>query len=226
MSAMHAEADFQATQLAAPALHSRPGSSLLLLSRNLLATLGLAWLTACASNPGDSSSGTPSHGLGARLLLRGTVAPDDRFALNLLTDALRCTEPKLLSSGTAQRTPEPAMLAAGALTTLEFQVLRAGQPSCALRWSFTPRPGRTYLVQGSLTGGTCGARLLDVSSPERPLIPSDAVLRSLPGQDCVPLSQARAAAPPSSLIRGGQHKGEAVLNPNASTRDLQGLMPP
>ena len=217
----------QANQVAAPSRLGVQGRGLSVVAHGMLHAIALALLAACANPPGASAPSTAaaaSIGPSARLLLRGTVSPDDRFALNLLTDTLQCKEPQLLSSGTAQRTPEPAMLPADVLTTLEFQVLRAGQPSCALRWSFSPKAGRTYLVQG-LAGAVCSARLLDVSSPERPQIPPDAVLRSLPGQACVPMAQARAAAPQASLIQGGQYKGEAVLNPNASTRDLQGLIP-
>ena len=224
---MQAQGASRAAPTTAPSRLGGRGCGPTVAAQRMLRVIALASLTSCANPPNASAPSTataPSIGPSARLLLRGAVSPGDQFALNQLTDTLQCKEPQRLSSGTAQRTPEPAMLPAEVLTTLEFQVLRAGQPSCAMRWTFSPRAGKTYLVQG-LAGAGCGARLLDVSSPERPQIPPDAVLRSLPGQACVPIAQARAAAPRASLIQGGQYKGEAVLNPNASTRDLQGLIP-
>ncbi|OGB04290.1 MAG: hypothetical protein A3E25_21330 [Burkholderiales bacterium RIFCSPHIGHO2_12_FULL_69_20] len=201
----------------------------------LACALAAALLAGCAANPYTPPAAHPpgaspaaaASGPSARLLLRGSVPAQDRFAVLKLADALACKGPSLLIAGTPQKAPAPATLPAGVLTTLDFVILRAGKPSCRVRWSFTPVAGKTYLMQGLVVGSSCSARLLDVSAPERPVLPPDAALRSRPGQPCLPLAQARAATrAASSLIQGGQQGGEAVLNPRATTQDLQGLIKP
>jgi hypothetical protein len=104
-------------------------------------------------------------------------------------------------------------------------VHRAGQSACQVRWSFTPRADRIYLVQGMTVGDNCPAQLLDATQPERAQPPADLLLRSTPTQSCVPLAQA-ARMQTVSPIRGGQVNGEAVLNPRATTADLEGLIRP
>lgn len=204
-------------------------------ARRLACGLTAALLSGCAATSGTPTAGHPpgasppaaASSPSARLLLRGSVPAEDRFAVVKLADALACKGPSLLIAGTPQKAPEPATLPAGVLTTLDFVVLRAGKPSCGVRWSFTPVAGKTYLMQGLVVGSGCSARLFDASVPDRPVLPPDAALRSHPGQACLPLEQARAATrAASSLIQGGQHGGEAVLNPRATTQDLQWLIKP
>ncbi len=194
----------------------------------LAALCGL--LAACASAPeGLPKPGpAPADGDGprARLLLRGAVPGDDQFALVALADAVHCKNPRLLSSGNGRKPPEPASLPAGVLSTVDFVVLRADKVSCGVRWSFTPEAGKTYLVQGVVVGSGCTGRLLDVTDSAKPQPAAGAVLRSGPGQACLALDQSRLAGDTPSLIQGGQHQGEAVLNPAATARDLQGLIRP
>lgn len=201
----------------------------------LACVLAAALLGGCATPTATLPAGHPSvapppaatSGPTARLLLRGSVPAEDRFAVLKLADAEACKGPAVLIAGTPQKTPEPATLPAGVLTTLDFVILRAGKPSCGVRWSFTPVAGRTYLMQGLVVGSGCSARLFDASVPDRPVLPPDAALRSHPGQACLPLEQARAATRAgNSLIQGGQDAGEAVLNPRATTQDLQWLIKP
>lgn len=194
--------------------------------RSAAALAGIAGvvLAGCAPAPLQLAPAARPSGPTARLLLRGAVPPDDRFAVVQLTDARLCQGPRLLIAGTPQKLPEPGALAAGVLATLDFVILRGGQPSCAVRWSFTPEAGRTYLVQGMQLGAGCSARLLDASVADRPRPPPDAVLRSAPGQPCLPLDKARAATTAGSLLQGGQQGGDAVLNPGATDADLQGLI--
>jgi hypothetical protein len=133
----------------------------------------------------------------------------------------------LLIAGTPQKTPDPASVSAGRLATFDFVLIRGGKTSLCSRWSFTPEAGRTYLMHGVAVGGGCIARLLDTSVADRPMPPADAVLRSVGNQACLPLEQARAnAAAAGSLIQGGQSGGEAVLNPRATAKDLEGLIRP
>lgn len=208
-----------------------------LLTRSCRAAAALALmllLAACAAGPQAPSSAGPAGATlaapagapRARLLLRGAVPGDDQYAVVELTDAQNCKEPRMLSSGDARKAPAPASLATGVLTTLDFVVLRAAKPLCVVRWSFTPEADKTYLVQGLVVGNGCSARLLDASINDRPVPAAGAVLRNGPGQTCLALDKSRPAGDTGSLIQGGQHKGEAVLQPNATTRDLQGLIRP
>jgi hypothetical protein len=195
-----------------------------------------ALLAACAgsSDPAGASAlaklpAAPAvSGPSARLLLRGAVPAEDRFAAVQLADALECKNPRLLTAGTPQKMPEPALLAVGGLTTLDFLVLRGGKSGCAVRLSFTPGAGKTYLLQGMVVGAGCSARLFDASVADRPVPVADAVQRNSGSQACLPLAQALAnsAGAASAIQGGGQHLGEAVLNPAASAKDLEGLIKP
>ena len=175
-----------------------------------------------AISPASISPFGPS----ARLLLRGAVQGDDRYAVVQLSDSQTCQGPRVLTGGNAKKAADPASIEAGKLTTLDFAVLQGNTAKCVVRWSFTPQAGKSYLVQGIAMGAGCTARLMDVSIPDRPVPPSDAVMRNAPGQPCIALDKARAAGDGGSLIQGGQLNGEAVLNPNATTQDLQGLIRP
>lgn len=199
----------------------------------LPAALAALLLAACVGPPAavqaqapPAASAAAPAAAAARLLLRGAVPPGDRFAAYRLDDAELCKDPRLLTAGAAQQTPEPAALPAGQLTTLDFAVLRNGQPSCTVRWSFTPLAGRTYLLQGLVLGSGCNARLLDASQPDRPRPVADAVQRNRPGQPCLPIALARASAATSASVQGGQQDGEAVLNPRATTQGLEALIRP
>ena len=162
----------------------------------------------------------------ARLLLRAAVSPTDRFAVVRHEDALLCQRPQVVSEGSAQQPAPAVQIAAGALTTLDFVVLRPNNQNCGVSLSFTPAAGRSYLVLGLTVGANCDARLMDASQPDRPVQPSDLVRRSEGGQRCVPLAQAKApgTSAAGNSLQGGQHNGEAVLNPRATTKDLEGLI--
>ena len=194
--------------------------------RRWLAIGGLAGLASCATAPPPGAATPALPGATARLLLRGAVPPDSRFALYTLGDAVLCQSPKLLAGGTPQKPADAATVPAGTLTTLDFVVLRGPKTVCVVRWSFTPGAGKTYLVQGQAQAGVCNARLMDASAADLPVPPADAVLRFTPGQPCTPLAQSPSPPRDGSLIQGGQHNGEAVLMPNATSRDLQGLIAP
>lgn len=192
----------------------------------------LLLLAACETGPRAAAGGAaasaeaPATGPRARLLLRGSVPSEDQYAVVELTDAQNCKDPRMLSSGNARKAPAPATLAAGLLTTLDFVVLRAGKAHCVVRWSFTPEADKTYLVQGLVVGSGCTARLLDATVSDRPQPAKGALLRNGPGQTCLALDKSRPAGDNSSPIQGGQHNGEAVLRPNATSLDLQGLIRP
>jgi hypothetical protein len=164
--------------------------------------------------------GSPS----SRLLMRGAMQPGDQFVVNVLDDALQCKTPRRVGSGTAQKQPDAAQLAAGILTTLDFVVTKSQRQQCLVRWTFTPVAGRSYALQGNSTATGCGALLVDVTRPDQ-LRPADGALRrNLGSEVCLPLS--RSEPPPRSPLEGGQSGGDAVLNPAATTADLEGLIHP
>ena len=195
----------------------------------LVGLMGLLGGCAQVSPPavGPTAAAAQADGPRARVLLRGAVPADDRFALVELTDTANCQGPRVLSSGDAGKLPAPASVAAGVMTTLDFLVLRGGKPQCGVRWSFTPEAGKTYLAHGMVVGSGCTARLMDASIADQPPKPAAGVLlRTAPGQACLALDKSRPAATAAPLIQGGQSQGEAVLQPNATPRDLQGLIRP
>lgn len=184
-------------------------------------------LGACAVSPDAVLPAYPAPTTGqpwARVLMRAAVPANDRFSLRVLGDEATCQQPQLLMQGSPRQAAQPARLVAGQRVTLEFTVHRTGQTACSVRWSFTPRADRIYMVQGMTVGDGCPAQLFDATQPERAQPPADLLLRSTPAQACVPLAQ--AARVQASPIRGGQVDGEAVLNPRATTADLQGLIRP
>lgn len=196
-----------------------------MLAAGLLAGCAAPPAVSAPAQPATAASSATIDGPSARLLLRGSVPVGDQIAVFKLADAVACKGPSLLTAGTQQKPPAPVELPAGVLTTLDFVIIRAGKPGCGVRWSFTPAAGKTYLLLGLAVGSGCRARLVDASVPDRLVLPPDAALRSASGQTCLPLAQARAAARPNAaLIQGGQHQGEAVLNPQATTEALQGLI--
>jgi hypothetical protein len=164
--------------------------------------------------------GSPS----ARLLMRGVMQPGEQFLVNVLDDAVQCKTPRRVGTGTAQKQPDAAQLAAGVLTTLDFVVIKAQRQRCLVRWTFTPVAGRSYALQGNSSATGCGAALIDVTQPDQ-LRPADGALRRNMGAEvCLPLS--RSAPAPRSPLEGGQSGGDAVLNPGATTADLEGLIRP
>lgn len=210
------------------ASRDRPGAASTATSARRLAAALPVVLAGCAVSPDAMLPAYPALQPGqpwARMLMRAAVPANDRFSLRVLDDEAACQQPQLLMQGSPRQAAEPARLAAGKRVTLEFTVHRTGQTACHMRWSFTPRPDRIYMVQGMTVGDGCPAQLLDATQPERAQPPADLLLRSTPAQACVPLAQAvrvQAASP----IRGGQVNGEAVLNPRATTADLEGLIRP
>lgn len=189
--------------------------------------LAAGLMSGCATEP---AQGLPSlaqpevSAPHARLLMRANVAPNQRFIVLQQQDNNSCTQPVLVGRGTAQQAASPVRLPVGQLVTLEFVIVTPStKHGCASRWSFTPRAGQTYLVQGATVGTACPAVLVDVTTPDRPSPPPDLLNRVAPGQNCLPLDKSLRLNV-NSAIQGGQHNGEAVLNPNATTRDLEGLI--
>lgn len=182
-----------------------------------------ALLAGCATPPPKLppyavAAGVPT----AKLIMRGGVPTGDLFGVFVFDDAENCKGPRLAGAGGSTKNPPTVSLAAGTPTTVEFMLLKANKESCALRWTFTPTAGKSYLVNGIAFGAGCRASLVDASDPDAMKAPADLVRRNQSGQACMNLAQARAAQPSTSL--GGQDQGNAVLRPGANTDDLKGLI--
>ena len=188
-----------------------------------LAALSLA---SCATQrppvalrPYVAPAGAPT----ARLLTRGAVTAGDVYGVFVHDDAANCTGPRLAGGvGIPTRAPKATEIEAGRISTLDFLVVRPDKSSCRVRWSFTPRAGKTYLVAGAMTATGCNARILDATDPDQMKGETSAQQRNVGGNACQPL----AARPASAPAGGVAQTGEAVLRPGASTDDLQGLIGP
>lgn len=165
-------------------------------------------------------AGTPT----ARLLMRANLQPDEQYGVFAADNALTCSGMRRVGNGTAQQQPAPAVLAAGQLMTLAYVVTKAPRQVCQVLWSFTPEAGRVYALQGVAAPTGCLSVLFDVTQPDRSHPATGAVRRNVGGQLCAPLD--KSAPVPRSPLEGGQSHGEAVLNPAATTADLEGLIKP
>lgn len=180
-------------------------------------------LAGCATpTPKLPNYAAPAGAPTAKLVMRGNVPSGDAFGVVVYDDAENCKGPRLAGAGSNIRTPATVPLAAGALTTVDFILVKPNKDSCMLRWSFTPVAGKSYLVNGLAYGSSCRAALLDVSNPDAMVTPAGAVRRDAKDNACVPMAQARAAG--NNVAHGGQDRGAAVLRPSANTDDLQGLI--
>ena len=180
-------------------------------------------LAGCANQrprlpPYAVPSGVPT----AKLVMRGAVPSGDLFGVFVLEDAENCKGPRLAGAGSSTRNPATVPLKAGTLATVEFVLMRPNRDTCALRWSFTPQEGKSYLVNGGAYGAGCRASLLDASDPDAMKPPAGLVRRDAKGNACVALAQARAVGQGDAV--GGQDEGAAVLTPSANTDDLKGLI--
>ena len=52
------------------------------------------------------------------------------------------------------------------MSTLDVVVTKPNQAFCRVRWSFTPRAGRSYLVAARGEPGGCSVSLLDATDPD------------------------------------------------------------
>lgn len=193
----------------------------------LLWPLAAALLTGCATPAANNAAKMPAYAAPpgastAKLAVRGAVPTGDYFGVLVYDDADNCKSPRLAGAGSSTRNPESVALAAGGMQTLAFVIVKANKQSCTVRWSFTPQASKTYVVNGGALGSGCTASLLDASNPDRMRIPDGLVRRNAPGVFCVPLAQAVPIK--GNGARGGQSDGAAVLNPGATTDDLQGLI--
>ena len=187
-------------------------------------------LGACATPPQQkinryvSPVGVPVAKLAIRASLSGGA---DAYGVYVYNDPENCREPQIAGAGRpASNAPASVNLAAGKWATLQFITLHPGGQFCAIRWSFQPAAGRTYLLAGDGLGTSCRAGILDATDPDSIKPVSTAVRRDAPNAACMPLAVAQAAR--NTRRDSGQRgagKDEANLRPGASADDLSGLIP-
>lgn len=197
-------------------------------NRSLVPTLlaGLLLLAGCATPPPKPVSRyvPPTDGPTARLVMRGTLPAGDLYGVYLLADTERCGDRRLVGAGSAKGHPATTTLAAGQMQTVEFLMLKPNKQVCAVRWSFSPVAGKTYLLRGAGHSAGCIAAVMDMTDPESIKVEPSALRRNPAGTACVPLAQSKTVAVPGA---GADAPGqEAVLRQGAGADELQGLISP
>lgn len=191
--------------------------------RRAVQATAAAALAACATPAAPPTLYVPpTAGPTAKLVMRGGVPQGDVFGVYVLEDTERCGAPKLVGYGGPGRNPATTTLAANRVTTVQFLLLKPNKALCAVRWSFTPMEGRSYLLRaGALQAQSCAARVMDMSNPEQIKPEPTALHRNPGGAACLPLAQSK----PLPANDPQQSGGEAVLRQSDNTDDLKGLMP-
>lgn len=154
--------------------------------------------------------------------MRASVPTGDTYGVNLYRDSENCADPRRIGSGDSVSHPVSTQIPANMLTTVEFFFLKPNRQQCAIRYTFTPLVGKTYLLRGSALEKGCRSKMLDASVPDD-LKPAPAVLwRNAGTANCLPLSQSRAISVQD--LAGELSGGDAVLRQGASADDLRGLI--
>jgi hypothetical protein len=188
----------------------------------MLLALSSLLVAGCATPPPKLPSYVAPAGVPtAKLVMRGSVPSGDIFGVFVHDDAENCKGARLAGTGNSSRNPNTVALAAGALATVDFMLVKPNKESCLVRWSFKPEAGKSYVVNGMAFGAGCRAGLLDATNPDAMKAPTGIVRRDSKGAACVPMAQAARSA---DAAKGGQDQGAAVLRPAANADDLQGLI--
>lgn len=199
-----------------------------------LATVLLLTLSGCAQPPVIPYSAATS-GPTSRLLMRGTLDPGDAYGVFLLGGVQDCTLPQRVGTGTADANPAATTIAANRLSTLDVVVSKSDQSFCRVRWSFSPRAGRSYLVAARGEPGGCSVSLLDATDPDNIHTEMSARRRDAPGNACLPLAAARTVGELTARNQGpvtstdrpmpASRSGGSEVMPSAVTEDdLKGLI--
>lgn len=189
-------------------------------------------LSACAQAiiPYEAATVGPT----SRLLMRGSLDPGEAYAVYLLGSVKDCSQPQRVGTGTAEANPAATTIAADRMSTLDVVVSKTNQTFCRVRWSFSPRAGRSYLVAARGEPGGCSVSLLDATDPDDIRTEMSARRRDVPGNACVPLGMAKTvgelAARSQGLVAGAERpvpasrSGDSAVLPSAVTEDdLKGL---
>lgn len=185
---------------------------------------GIVFLASCAVPTKVAPMYVPpATGQTAKLVMRGSVNSGENYSVYLFRDSEHCADPRKVGVGNNASHPVSTTITANMLITLELNFDRSNRQHCAIRYSFTPQSGRSYLLSGSALETKCLANLLDATDPDDVKQTPGVLWRNPIGSSCLSLSESRAA--PVQDIRIDRSNGEAVLNPGATATDLRGLIP-
>lgn len=163
---------------------------------------------------------SPSSGPTARFLVRGSVPAGDRYGVFVLEKSENCSGPQLVGTGDAQRHPEASALVANSMQTIEFRLVSSDKKTCAIRWTFTPVAGKTYLLRATGQQTSCAALIMDMTDADHMRPVPTALRRNPSGSTCLPIAQSKSIA-----SRGAaQADDDAVLRQGADAGDLEGLI--
>lgn len=184
-------------------------------------------LAACVAPPSKPvvKYVAPAAGPTARFVMRANLPAGDLYGVYVLEDGERCADRRLVGTGDAKQNPVTTTLAASRLQTVEFLLVKPSKQVCAIRWSFTPVAGKTYLLRGTGQSAGCLAAVMDMSDPEKIKIEPTALRRNPGASTCLPLAQSKAITVPGGADAAAPGQ-EAVLRHGAGADELQGLIAP
>ena len=191
----------------------------------LTATL---WLAACAQPPLAKYEAPPS-GPTAKLAIRSTLQPGERYGIYLADSANDCQGMRLAASGSKQGgDPAPVTISAVGVRTVEVFLSLADRSTCRARWSFYPAPGRSYLVTTKNGPEGCAAMIFDATEGDAMRIEPSLLRRDVPGNLCMPLAQSKSigqlVAQPATGKNTPPKAGAAQLPSRVVDDDLKGLI--
>ena len=187
---------------------------------------GAALLGGCANPPSTPTRAIPRYvapadGPTARFLVRSQVTAGELYGVYVLEQGDTCSGHRIVGAGDTQRHPPATTLAAERLQTIEVRLVRPDKKVCAVRWSFTPGDGKTYLLRGLGLPTGCNAVLIDMTDVDRMRPASTAVRRNTKDKACVPIAEAKG---PSA--GGAVASEDAVLREGQGSDELRGLIQP
>jgi hypothetical protein len=186
--------------------------------------IGLPLLLAACATPKQPIPKyvAPQSGPTARLLMRGTMEPGDRYGVFLFDDSAECKGMHIAGAGGPQLDPAGVVISASGIRTVDVFISKADKTMCRVRWSFTPKPGGSYVVTPRSTPGGCSALVLDASNVDAMKPEATLLRRDAPGNACVPLASAKSLA---QLVAQNSAKGTAAARPPAGAASAAAQLP-
>jgi hypothetical protein len=178
--------------------------------------IALLLLSACAQpiTKYQTPQGVPT----ARLLMRGTLEPGDRYGIFLFDSADDCKGMHIAAVGTPGADPAAIKVSAQGMRTVDVYVSKANHTSCRVRWSFTPTAGRSYLVSAQSTATGCSAMIFDATDVDAMKPEASLLRRDVPGNACVALANSRSI----SQMTANRDRG-SVAGPSTAAKSPTGI---
>ncbi len=153
-----------------------------------VAAIVAATLAACARQPLYVA---PAAGDKAELIIRMRTGKDALFSLEVYDDAQSCKGRRKVLANESTGRNKATYIQANALITLKFNEIR-GDSRCNMYGSFYPKANRSYVLDTSITAGSCLVRIVDITEPET-LKPEPVINRVQEVSGCEPLTPEQVA---------------------------------